>query len=494
MEQLEAKILLKNLLQRVEVLEDGTKRIAGRLTDDELTALNMALDMISGHTGSTPNSQPVTPISSVPTSPEIPPIPDFTAPHAEESIIDDTQKAVLSQESTLPKIDIDTSALSLSPAPKDARLCLDFGTAMSKATLVMEDEDNELEDIVVLELGVPGDQEEISEHMLISSVYISDDGLIWFGKKAEDYARLEGESGARQRMDNIKRWLSEGNLDTAVSKMHNPTNIAITYADVILAYITFLTWAVDKALENVDSPPGGYPRNLTRRFAMPCLPRAEAREVSRRLRQYIGEAQVLADSFFSTLRDGIPLEQFLSAVEDLRKTPHEYSFVAEDITEPLGVAGSLLGWHAKVDMLVMVVDVGAGTSDFSLYRINVNSETGTNTALDIEGSSRGVTEAGNHLDNLLKGVVLREIGVDHTHPLWTNILWEIEQNIRDYKETLFNEGSVVIVLRNGEYEVEISKDEFLAIDSVKKFGDTLRNTMQEILESVDKSWIDWVAV
>ena len=43
MEFIEAKILLKNLLNRVEIQEDGSKQLTGVLTDDELEALKLAL-------------------------------------------------------------------------------------------------------------------------------------------------------------------------------------------------------------------------------------------------------------------------------------------------------------------------------------------------------------------------------------------------------------------------------------------------------------------
>ena len=50
---------------------------------------------------------------------------------------------------------------------------MDFGTAMSKATLIDADD---YEEIHVLNLGIPGDQPEVSETMLISSVYIDNGG------------------------------------------------------------------------------------------------------------------------------------------------------------------------------------------------------------------------------------------------------------------------------------------------------------------------------
>ena len=124
--------------------------------------------------------------------------------------------------------------------PENIRLCLDFGTAMSKATLVSNGEAEDDEEITVLRLGEYGD--DIEDFKLVSAVYIDDDGKLWFGKDAEEYCGRDAPDGSRQVMDNIKHWLSLGQVDAEVDGKFNPTDIPVTYADVILAYLTFLTW------------------------------------------------------------------------------------------------------------------------------------------------------------------------------------------------------------------------------------------------------------
>ncbi len=476
MESLEAKIILKNLLQRVEVLEDGSRKLNGKLTDDELEALNFAVSLLSSSPRD-PGSQPTTV-----TPPPIPPLPEY--PDAISKGPTDVPGKATEQDPTDLIVELDKRALELPATSAGIRLCLDFGTAMSKATLVEDDE------IQVLELGRYGDQEE--ENMLISSVYIDNEGRLWFGKRANDLSIAETDDGSRQRIDNIKRWLSEGGLDTPVSKQHNPTDIPISYADMILSYLMFLTWSVNKALENIEHPENkdGYPRNINRRFAMPCLSGVDEKEAIHRLTLYLGEAQILADTFYSSLQDGIPLASFVSAVGEIRKQKLDYPFVGRKISEPLGVAGSLISWQSQIDKLIMVVDVGAGTSDFSMYRFHFDPEREENIAVEIGGSSRGITEAGNYLDQLLKGHILKSAGIDHKHPMSINAQWDLEKYIRDYKETLFNEGSVFVSLRTGD-DVEVSVDQFRELKQVKEFSDVLRNTMKEILESIDQSWIEW---
>lgn len=481
MELMKAKFLLENLLDRIEVLEDGSKQLSGKLTDKEYEALKIAIALFDGNIVT--SAKPVLTNTEV----DIHPLPEFQ-PTVEEAPKEDV---ILAEDTPVEEerpVEIDKSVLSLDPAPNNVRLCLDFGTAMSKATLVEDSEDDDFEYIEVLKLGIPGDQENISEVMLVSSVFIDDNGLLWFGQHAVEETKLLPEGSNRQQLDNIKRYLSEEGLNSKVAERFNPTGIDISYGDLILAYLMYLTWCVNHALE----AHGKYPRNLWRRFAMPCLSDPAATEAENRLRKYLGEAQILADTFYTTLQDGVPLKRFLSAVAEIRQGRYQYPFVIENISEPLGVAGSLLGPETKANMLAMVVDVGAGTTDFSLYRIAVDPEKDINNAFEVENSACCLTEAGNYLDQLLKSLIIRESGMASDHPSRINVIWDLDRNIRDYKETLFNESEVFVHIKELNVDVEITLDDFLAIPQVQQFGQSLRNKMTKIMEDVDRSLSQWV--
>ncbi|MBU3695588.1 hypothetical protein [Dechloromonas sp.] len=487
METIEAKILLRNLLKRIKPQDDSTHVLPGVLTDDEIEALQFALQSLEGSEIRPLTVEPQTPaISPAPAVASKGPIPAVPPeePNEPDSVAEPQIVGPTKQKN---RIDLDLSSLSAGSPPKDVRLCLDFGTAMSKATLVQDDEDDDSEEINVLHLGVPGDQEEISEVMLVSSIFIDKSGLMWFGKAAVEMSLLEGGDGSRQRIDNIKRRLSEEGWNEKVDQRLNPiADLEITYGDMVLAYLMFLTWAVNSCLEQM-----GHPRNLSRRFAMPCLVGEKGRETVRRLKRAIGEAQVLADTFRTTFKNGIALEDFLAAVAELRKQQRDYYFVAEDLTEPIGVAGSIVSWKSRVDTLMLVVDIGAGTSDLSLYRIHIDPDTGKNVAMEVEGSSRGITEAGNHLDRILIELIIKKSGLTSDNPMWINERSALELRIRDYKESLFNDEYVYVTLMNGA-EVEIELREFLQHNAVVGFGNNLRKAMVDILESVDASVINWI--
>lgn len=491
MEPIEAKFLLTNLIDRLSLQDDGKYVVDGKLTAREVEALQMALSILDG---GSPTSQPTA--TTVPVQPPrtLPPIPEPNREPAPEPSPEPEFEPALSPMSQAKRLDIKESVedlLTLTDAPENIRLCLDFGTAMSKATLVMDGEDDwDDEDIAVLELGKYGDDED--DYKLISAVYIDDDGKLWFGKDAEENCASDSPDGERQVMDNIKHWLSLGQVDETVDGQFNPTSISVKYADVILAYLTFLTWSVNEALEHLDQPPGGYPRNLNRRFAMPCLSGAEFKEVKFRLERYLGEAQVLADVFYQDIRKGLSLERFVDAVKALREGGrHDYRFVREGITEPLGVAGTLLDYASEEPhhMVVMVMDIGAGTSDFSVYQMRVDPENNLSIALEADGSVDGVTEAGNHLDSTLMGLIYGKLGFDGEN-VPPRVQWWLNRNIREFKEELFARGDLYRSYE--EYEFDTTLDEFLESKGVQDFKNSLDRKMVSILESIDADWISLI--
>jgi molecular chaperone HscA len=111
--------------------------------------------------------------------------------------------------------------------------------------------------------------------------------------------------------------------------------------------------------------------------------------------------------------------------------------------------------------------------------------------MEVENSSCGITEAGNHLDQILKAFILSRAGIDSQHPKFINIAYDLERDIRDYKESLFNTGSVFVTLRTGE-SFDVSLLDFLEHGAVQDFKSSLHSTMARVLASVDSSFIDWV--
>lgn len=451
-------VLLENLLDRTEMMEDGRATLPGVITSAEIDALKMALSLVGGE-------------------------PQQPSHHAT------TDKVSTREPQATSDLTLNLRALTDTPLPSDTRLCMDFGTAMSKAALVRDLDDAASEEIEILNLGIPGNQEHVSDSMLISTVYVDNDGLLWFGHAAYEKSLIEGATGERQRLDNIKRRLSEDGWDEVVSHDFNPTDVEVTYGEMVLAYLTFMTWTVDRCLDEL-----GYQMLLPRRFALPCFEGAKRRESINRLRSAIGGAQILSDTFGADLIKGIPIARFVGAAHMLEGHESTFSFVDEDVTEPLAIAGSMVSWRQDVNHLVLVIDVGAGTTDIGLYRLRIDVKKGIYDAREVADSNRVLTEAGDHIDKLLVGFILKKGGVSLETASGRSVLGRLNLRIREFKETLFDDHQLVVPLdgHDGRSEVEIGLSEFCELEAVKRFGASVREAITDMLQSVDDSWIGWI--
>lgn len=459
-----AYVLIANLLERVQRPKsvDGDP-LAGALTDMEVSALRAAAEHLRPGASSTSSGLQFEPTA--------------------------TNNVELEQHQCghgAPAAPLNLSSLQIVDPQPGMRICVDFGTAMSKAALMIDGDDpSEPTDVEVLPLGVAGEQQEVSETMLVSSVYIANDGRILFGKAAVDTSVIEHSDGARTRADNIKRYLSEDGLDEEVAKNFNPTSIVVTGHDLILAYLAFFAYTINQCIAEL-----GLPNNIERRFAMPCFPEPRSSRVRDLIREMLGQAQVLADTFQGRLLQGIPLDEFMGALHSIPDTAKEWSMIGSSLTEPLGVANVLFNDDANIDGIIVVVDVGAGTSDMSMYRVHQSEGGGPAIAYEAPRAARGIEQAGNYLDRLLRGYVLQQAGIAADHPKYRSTVGRIDLEIRKNKEDLFTERSVFIPISEDD-GVTVSLDDFSSTAQVKSFSAALQQCLQDMMDEVP---VDWISV
>jgi hypothetical protein len=153
--------------------------------------------------------------------------------------------------------DLNTRAIA-EPPDRDVTLCLDFGTAFSKAALWDESK----------ETGDPGDGaaccrglpigRQAGETALVypisSSVYVSGDGAIHFGPAAVAESIRENDP-RRARFDNPKEHLSKAVQETFYTQVlppeFDPTGSGLTYYEVLQAYLAYLTSQATRPPDNV---------------------------------------------------------------------------------------------------------------------------------------------------------------------------------------------------------------------------------------------------
>lgn len=384
-----AAALLTSLLERI----DRDKTI-GTVSSLEREALQRAVRALSGEPPEAPAANAPTPMPAAPTAAPVPTEPQV-APAA-----------------TLPKVQLVLNALDQEkPNDPDVMLCLDFGTAMSKAFAQSLDEEH-----VELALGRAAGGR---SHALPSSVFISDDGKAYFGQEAIDLSQDLGASG-RQRLDSIKGWLSlrkEGNLDSEPCVLPpelNPTPVRLTQGDLMRIYLAYLTDVATTALTQHDYEGHPIGRYVKRRFARPCWPdEKQTAWADALMRSMLCEAQVLADTFSGRWRGGIPVTELKAAIEQVKRLDRLPGYLIEaGVPEPVAVAAGAFDDMENLRDAFMVVDVGAGTTDFGLFVVTRRSEDDDVRVFQVPASIQGLMQAGDKVDNLLRAFIAQKESID----------------------------------------------------------------------------------
>lgn len=361
----------------------------------------------------------------------------------------------------------------LGPPESELRLCLDFGTAMSKAWATGKDESETLP----LILG----QDSAGEPVLAvsSAVFIDDDGRIYIGEGAERQFRSHG--GATRRIyNNIKRLLSNAEIgsDLHAGRLEieiNPTTSDISKGDLLVLY---LAWLTDRGLValldaivlgEISLPDGAHVRGVKRRFAIPCFEdthndghgRRRAEWARRTMRQALMRAQVLADTLAGRW-DDLHVSQLAEIMRELRGVDVaglEHLFATSpEVREPVAAGASRfssrLDAHSDGSVIrhaLLVVDAGAGTTDFAMFQVAAGAGQAPRYAL-VRNSVRMSTVAGNTADMELKSLCLRACGIDpisgapRAPDEFAFIRADLDARVREFKRLLVTSGTLDVGL------------------------------------------------
>lgn len=399
------------------------------------------------------------------------------------------------QPPILPSIELALDSLERRSAqPSGMLMCLDFGTAMSKAfALGFPD------DYIELELGAAAGRQ---GYVLPSSVFIADDGKAFFGFEAIEMS--EGLVGSgRHRLDSIKGWLSlrkEGNLDSdacLLDKTLNPTSYKLTQGDLIRIYLAYLTDIAELALARHQSNGREIGRSIKRRFARPCWPDAsQATWADGQMRELLADAQILADTFSGKWSGGIEVARLKAALVELKSLGQRPDYLIDDgVPEPVAVAAGAIAEARNMRDAFMVVDAGAGTTDFGLFvAVRKPGDTGAQRRVfQINASISGLMQAGDKVDGMLRMHIAHKERIDANDIQGRMIMADLTRRIRGMKELLFRTGHLDYVLADGTTGT-VDLAAFLADEKIQQFGRLLREGFVKALAGVDQSWLNWLAM
>lgn len=472
MKESEAHRLLKNLLARLDADAEAERPLfRGVVSDAERGALRAVL----GVGGGPPPGSAAEPVA-----------PDEPAPRP---------SAPSSAETPLPAVELNTEVLRLnaSPAPEWV-LCLDFGTAKSKAFAATDDE--EQPELEALPVGSADNDLDGSVHEVSSCVWIDDDGRLFVGSEA--VKRDMNHGGERRPLASLKQEISQVDPEYGQAELArklpvdvDPTS-TLTCSDVIAIYLAYLTDLATTALESRVGT-----RYVRRRFTVPSWRPPQRRWAADLLGKCLLRAQLLADTFHDRWREGIPVASVVGAVRAAAGHDGKLTWMAAaesddraDWThgrlEALAAASARLWNDGSARDVMLVVDVGAGTTDLSLFWV-VQREASFHRAWPIKGADAGIRQAGDTLDRLLVEALLRKAGIGRDETGERARRGLRRRGVRRLKETLFQTGNVTEDLVNDE-TVTLSREEFIDSDGVRKFSERIAGEIQQLLDGVDESW------
>lgn len=378
---------------------------------------------------------------------------------------------------------LDTSALSLKAIQNPGvTVCFDFGTAMSKACAIDEATGKVLE----LRLGeIAGEPEAI--YPVSSTLWFSSDGRIFLGPQAIEQSLMH--EGGRKRFDSLKQQVSLG-LDAQdlwkvrIPEGINPTEVPFSVGDLITIYLSYLTWLVGDALALRH---GSLPY-VRRRLAVPVWRREHWVALDQQLHEMLAAAQLVADTFDQGFREGIHVEHARAVLDEVKKLPSLPGLlIARPVLEPIAAGVSCISPDTKMRGLVMVVDCGAGTTDFALFVVRVSPDDEIYSAWHIKGCADAVNLAGDTLDEALRSLVLRRVGVTPAHAHFRLINDGLSRDLRRYKERIFRDGKVTITLVT-ESSFIVRLDELMDEPIVQDFQRAVRERVVRVLERADESF------
>jgi molecular chaperone HscA len=427
------------------------------------------------------------------------------APVVDKTVVPKSSSGVtIQKESVVPARHKAVVKLDLSALDKDSFgdqvVCLDFGTAKSKAfASLSSEEDPDPADLVELGLGRRDRDQDGAVYSVNSSIWITQDGYMFAGSDALRQSADSSYGNAnRRRLDSIKQELNLSNFEKNLSQKPlepevNPTATELSYEDALCFFLAYLTDLTGEELASTN-----HARQFKRRFTLPCWREAQRRWASAEIHKCLRRAQILADTFRGHWKDGIPVDDFKDACTEAAVHESKLGHLMDDryytssgngILEPLAAGSGRVWADRSTRNLVLVLDVGAGTTDYSLFWVVQDGSTGRRRAFPVMPSSDAIRMAGDTIDDILLRKIFDAAHGDLTEANRNRIAADLRlTGLRRLKEQLFTLGKLDVRLVTDQV-VSIDREQFENSPEVTKFAGELERSISEFLSKVDNSWI-----
>ncbi|HWA00970.1 MAG TPA: Hsp70 family protein [Caulobacterales bacterium] len=323
--------------------------------------------------------------------------------------------------------------------PESWNLCVDFGTACSKAAAAPSNAWSHFKPEMVRPLAVGAASRAGNAFLLDSAIFVDDESVL-FGPDAVRRAE-ELESSKRQALRSFKTLLSAPDLERALntSATHSiDPHRAFRLRDLIVLYLAFLARSVDQAVA-ADPALNGAGGRFNRRYASPAWRGGGGAALHAMLVRMFAEAQavqaILGDAMFA--RGGVSLEAARRALASAAAEQARGWRMGMMFEATAAAAYSSIGLESSAAHLI-VVDVGAGTTDIAaLARADAALE-------ELKAARVTLTRAGDFIDRLLLNLAIEGAPSLKTPAQQAELWRSLTHSIRDIKESLFSEKRAAI--------------------------------------------------
>jgi hypothetical protein len=373
-------------------------------------------------------------------------------------------------------------------ADESAILCIDFGTAYSKAAVWRAGAS--IPTPLDLERGANPDRTGV---LLDSAAYITEE-RIFFGPAAVERARLE-DLPDRRLFSSPKELLTHdvSRLDVErPPRSEDPTGIFTSRA-LLTLYLGYLTAVACAVL------PDGIGRTVKRRYAAPGWNNAQADTTSaqmgvaaRSLGDLLVDAQILADTVeISEWREGLSVTRAAALDNAIRASrssrgARAFPFIERAVLEAVAAGSGIRDRFPNKRPQVLVIDVGAGTTDIGVFKY-VNAADGHGVCAPYAGGMRAVQTAGNRLDEALVGLATRRLELPADTAGTRRFQRRVNEIVRSAKAQLCETGAVEIEIPDFP-KTTIELPEFLSSPIVGNYVSEFRKAVAAALEGSGASF------
>lgn len=358
-----------------------------------------------------------------------------------------------------------------------ARICIDFGTALSKASIC-------LDPLMPLEVGVkplPIGAIARAEHPLLTpSVLYVDQGRLYFGPAALEHAR-RGVENARDPLLSFKTILGATDVNAALAQKLRPSmdpTGTFKARDALVLYLAYLDQLIREAIDLAPNIPN-LVANARRRYTSPVWRPGSG--VDKTFEAIFNEAAAVSQRLSKLLisPEGVSIAQCKDALDRAAAQPGN-GLMETGIFEPHAAAATALAFTNAPTRYVLVFDMGAGTVDMAAFEFDDRTE--PPALSEIKEARQCSALAGDEIDRILIELYMRKRGGEKSREDELRLKRTAILSARELKRELFTTGKCS--LKTGWMATTIRAQELMEDPNFRTYLNALRQTVAASLSRV----------